>query len=251
MDVNELITSNAPKGRFPDLGSKGGTLGASFPDVAARRAQDRGANPPSPSFPEVARASSPSFPELPKAAQASGPVFPDLPKTQAAQVAFPDMPKTPQADRPSLPNLTSPANESGPSFPDTPKAPPSREFRFPEMGASGNADRFEFPETGPRHTAGGNELTGTLQTIGRTMEMVVQSLQAIHRMGSTGGTPGLQQLGRPAMVWDESVEGYPAASPSINTSTKAGLRGAGGYGFGSGGHDGVNFLEPSKRRPGV
>ena len=92
-----------------------------------------------------------------------------------------------------------------------------------------------------------------LQTISRTVEQAVMALQAMSRAGSAGSTPGLQQLGSPAMTWDADVDGYPVSSPSIPSATKwGGLRKSGGYGSGSyGASDPVYFVEPNKRQPGI
>jgi hypothetical protein len=51
-------------------------------------------------------------------------------------------------------------------------------------------------------------------------------------------------------VTPESLEEYAAASPSVDATNLAGLRGAGGWGYGtrSPGNAQTDFLDPSRRR---
>jgi hypothetical protein len=120
---------------------------------------------------------------------------------------------------------------------------------FPDAPAPSAADAGpEFPGAAPEGGGGMRESLGVFQGIARTLETAVGALQAMHRAGSAP-TPGVQDIGSPALVWDAGVEGFPAASPSVNSSSLAGVRGAGGYGAGSDPGDRTNFLEPGKRRP--
>ena len=86
------------------------------------------------------------------------------------------------------------------------------------------------------------------------LERLVRSLEA--PVGVSGQpSPYLPPRGPIDLVYDRRAfesqsqsEVYPTASPSFNTGSRAGLRGAGGYGFGSHPHDPSNWAEPGRRR---
>lgn len=117
-----------------------------------------------------------------------------------------------------------------------------------------------FPE--PAALAAGGGSGGGLAG-GRTDALLQQLLEAVQGGGgSMAGGPlrsSYPGLGTPApgpavagwsASWQEPVEGFAAASPSMNQSNLSGLRGAGGFGYGSRlNMPQSDFLEPSRRFP--
>lgn len=255
-ELTQILAGKGPKTAFPETGHSPPGGPASFPDAPQRQsvrtpADERAAFPDIPrpksdaAFPEPPRVATgggtAAFPEVPSrpARQAEG-AFPEVPTPKQAAFPFPEIPQA-KVDRAEFPEVPrSQAAASGGAFPSLPQR--GEDSAWSDLGQ-------RAANTG---SSGVAELLGTVQGLGRTLEQMLAAMQALHRAGSAGGTPGLQQIGgSPNFVWDASMEGYPAASPSIDATSTAGLNGAGGYGSHAsrGQRNAVDFLEPSKRRP--
>lgn len=173
-----------------------------------------------------------ALPAFPDALPAPPPLPPPLPGAPA----LPSLPPRESVFAPAalagLPPLT--VGGSSPQPPQAVGAPP------PQSPASGQGDGTSF---------------------GRMVALLEQILRAVEKMGQGGQGSGMSQTPGGVLLWQSSAtpfgevgEGYPTASPSVNTSSLAGLRGAGGWGFGSrfprGKEGQADFLEPTRRRPG-
>jgi hypothetical protein len=169
-------------------------------------------------------------PSLPKGAATAAP----LPSLPARSLQAGPLPSPPPGGLPGAPGL--------PSLPSTlPSAAPLPGRAFEALPRPANAPG------GPQATLGPSGEQNVFWRILRALEGLSPPSQSrgpeplvrgpidIRREGGAGGAP--------------FGEGYSAASPSLNFGSRAGLRGAGGWGYGSGGRDFSNWVEPDRRRP--
>jgi hypothetical protein len=173
-----------------------------------------------------------SLPRLPSV------VMSELPALQMPQTAVP-------GDLPGMPGLVplSAPNVAGQGFPAGYEPPQAQDMGLPGLVEPGGA-AGGFPGGG-----------GGFDDLGSAMRELTAALKGSGGMG--GGQYEKEGVGPYADPdqWrgfgpaPESSEGYATASPSVRVSTRAGLRGAGGYGLGSNTDDMTNFFEPTIRRP--
>lgn len=226
-----------PQGRFLPHTSAGIPA---IPMQAAEQiegALDRGP-PTAQRFPEQRAAPSGSWP---------APVPPAL-----SSSSFPATPPPAFSTNQSFPASVNPSVNSS-VFPSP--APPSvsADVRFPSAGAP--ASQAAPPWASASSPTGGG---------GEVIDLLRRIATAVERLGQGGGAPpppspshgGQTVFSYTAGEHPDASEHYPAASPSVNVSSTGGLRGAGGWGFGSrvpSAREAMSkeFLEPGHRMPRV
>lgn len=189
-------------------------------DLASLISSPRGSDLDDVEFPNVptpstAEAESPSVPQQ----EASDSPFPEMPAFSAPDASFPDPPVLGSADVSDSP------------FPSA-AAPSSIEASFPS--APSFAGAADSSGSGPV----GSSFDKDDIMIGHLEEMA-KGISALTRAG--GGKQSFMRSNGPTEVRGPSFyvadmdndEGFTQGSPSVNASSTAGLRGAGGHGFGS------------------
>lgn len=117
------------------------------------------------------------------------------------------------------------------SFPNFEASPANAQDAFPEMeGFSSEATSFPSPRNAEYDTD--QIMIGHMREIAEGIKEM--NRKAPGQAGFQRSEGPLQRTGKSFYVRDPGAdEGYPAGSPSLDTSSTSGLRGAGGYGFGS------------------
>lgn len=126
-------------------------------------------------------------------------------------------------------------------------------FAAPDWSDPGTMPFFERPEPASAGAAGGLSGDGRIESLLERIAGGVEGGGAGPLQSSHGGL-GLAGPDPSVMPWAASfqapAEGFPAASPSLNLSSTAGLRGAGGFGYGSRlDTPASDYLEPARRFP--
>lgn len=147
---------------------------------------------------------------------------------------------------PALP--TSPAKTAQVPPIDFPRpgGPPSKKEQrsWPEMPSSSPLPGV--PASLPSPVPGEQLSLGKLST---HLEKISEGIQALVTNSHPRAQvpPGPLDIGGPQWRWTPAQEGYPPASPSMNLSSQGGIRGAGGWGFGTR-VDPNAWNEPGRRR---
>lgn len=171
------------------------------------------------------------FPNVPTPGVSEASDSPSISQTAASESPFPEMPSfgAPEASFPEMPVLGS-ADVSDSPFPSV-SAPSSIEASFPTAPSFAGAP-------GEGNGPVGSSFDKDDIMIGHLAEME-KALTNLTRTGA--GQNGFQRSSGPKEVRGPSFyvadmdndEGFSQGSPSVNASSTAGLRGAGGHGFGS------------------
>jgi hypothetical protein len=147
--------------------------------------------------------------------------------------------------------LPSPLAHAG-MFPAATPPPVAADVSFPSSGAPPAAAPGALPGS---PLGGGGEVVELLRRIATAVERIGQGSQAGGNRTASGGAMGQSVFSFTAGEHPDAVEGYAGpASPSVNVSSTGGLRGAGGWGFGSRAPSGQQsrdkeYLEPGHRVP--
>ena len=184
--------------------------------------------PALPILPPVAKSG--PLPSLPGPDPAESHTRP-LPALSALQAASPLLEPRSEFGRPPSASV----NEVSwlPGTRDDPDTPAPRPAELPNAGTA-SLDRDQ----------GLGALAADLGRIAAGIETLVKMTRQ-----SPPSTPNgpIDLTGGSSWSWSRDQEGFPSASPSMNMSSLGGLRGVGGWGFGST-RDMGNWIEPGRRR---
>jgi hypothetical protein len=186
--------------------------------------------------PEPIRSPVAVFPEVHYAA----PVPSRFSATQVDSPVAPTWPPVAKTE-PSTPKFVPYANVDVPipAFPVPPALSDHKPPQWPDITQpESTLHDFSTPDVG----SGSHAVLGVLDSI----------LSALTRSTLQAGTPpaAVQDHDPLRVIWSDIPDGpddnYPQSSPSVNVSRKGGLRGAGGWGYGSGATK-ADFEEPGRR----
>lgn len=255
----------APAPALPDLPDAGAPTPEepAFPHdpPAGSNAETRAEDLPAGTWPT--RITEPAAADLPDVAAAASvdPFFPHDPATGSNvedryDAATPEQLAEMKAPRPpELPDLGGEGKEGPPDLPQDDGAGHERAPEY-ESGDEQPRGRAEEKAEGER---GGDGWTGG-EIVGQVVANVLTGVENLLRLSQYHGMPGAGQ-GMPVfrqLPWAgrgsrsrEDEEDYAAASPGVDVTTLTGVRGAGGWGFGSRhlGNTMSDRLEPGRRRP--
>lgn len=172
---------------------------------------------------------------------------PGVREVPGAAFASPSVRAYPGSRPTGLPGVTPAQTRPGGAFPGVVSAAAEASFSRP------------VPVGAPGSGGGGATQAGQGGTdFAKMVAILERILAALEKRGGDGGQ-GVGQSPGGVLYWKggfgggggEPEEGYPSSSsPSVNVSSFGGLRGAGGYGFGSAqGRGRTDFLEPGRRFP--